>query len=101
MNSNKLEKFLPIGSVILLKGGTKRLMITGYCLITKQDVNKVYDYSGILYPEGIISSEQATLFNHNQIEKVFALGFSDDEEKEYRKKLIEEIKRQEQKNGKF
>ena len=26
------EKFLPIGSVVLLKGGTKKVMITGYCM---------------------------------------------------------------------
>jgi len=99
MDNKSLEKFLPIGSVILLKGGEKRLMITGYCLITKQDVNKVYDYSGCLYPEGIITSEHTALFNHDQIEKVFCLGYSDEEDKEYRKKMLEEIKRQEQHNG--
>lgn len=98
MDNKSLEKFLPIGSVVLLKGAEKRLMITGYCLIGKEDVNKVFDYSGCLYPEGIITSEQTIVFNHGQIEKVFALGYSDDEDKEYRKKILEEVNRKEESN---
>ena len=30
------EKFLPIGTVVLLKNGTKRLMITGFCAVEKE-----------------------------------------------------------------
>jgi len=30
-NENKYGKFLPIGTVIMLKNGKKRLMITGFC----------------------------------------------------------------------
>ena len=26
------ERFLPIGTVVLLKGGTKEIMITSYCV---------------------------------------------------------------------
>jgi len=99
MEDKSLEKFLPIGSIVLLKDAKKKLMITGFCLVTKQNVNKVYDYSGCVYPEGIITSEQTVLFNHNQIENVINLGYSDAEDKEYRNKLLEEIKRQEHNNG--
>ena len=28
------EKFLPIGTVVMLKGGTKRVMISGYVYLT-------------------------------------------------------------------
>ena len=99
MDNKTSEKFLPIGSVILLKGGEKRLMITGYCLLTRENVDKVYDYSGCLYPEGIITSNQTAVFNHDQIEKVYALGYSDDEEKEYRQKLLDEINTRGEMNG--
>ena len=27
------EKYLPIGTVVMLKGGTKRVMISGFCAI--------------------------------------------------------------------
>lgn len=82
----KYEKYLPIGSVVLLKNAKKRLMITGFCVIPN-DGEEEYDYSGCLYPEGIISSDEVAVFNHNQIEKVYSAGFSDEEEKEFKEKL--------------
>ncbi len=81
------EKYLPIGTVVMLKGGKKRVMITGFCSISDNDKTKVFDYSGCLYPEGFLSSNQTLLFNHDQIDKVFYLGLSDDEEKEFKQKL--------------
>ena len=32
------EGFLPIGTVVLLKGGKKELMITSYCIFPQGDV---------------------------------------------------------------
>ena len=81
-----LENFLPIGSVILLKGANKRLMITGYCL-TDKNTNKKYDYCGCLYPEGIVDPNKITLFNHEQIDKVFFIGMQDVEEYVIKKKI--------------
>lgn len=81
------KKFLPIGTVVMLKGGTKRVMITGFCSIGNGEEDKMFDYNGCLYPEGFLSSNQVCLFNHNQIEKVYALGFSDEEEKALSKNL--------------
>lgn len=89
MNNN--INFLPLGTVVLLKGGTKRLMITGYCAYDKSNKTKFYDYSGCLYPEGIISSDQLALFNNSQIEKVFFTGYSDDEDKQFKRKLIQSV----------
>ena len=31
------EKFLPIGTVVLLKNGTKKIMITGYLPVSKDE----------------------------------------------------------------
>ena len=83
------EKYLPVGTVVILKGGTKRAMITGFCSVADENKDKVHDYTGCLYPEGFLSSNQTLLFDHDQIEKVFHLGLVDDEEKEFKKKLIE------------
>ena len=72
------EKYLPIGTVVLLKGGKKRAMITGFCSIAQENQEKIYDYSGCVYPEGYLSSNQVCLFDHDQIEKIFFEGFVDE-----------------------
>ena len=81
------EKFLPIGTVVMLKGASKRLMITGFCTMDAKKQDTMFDYSGCLYPEGVVRSDQTALFNHDQIEKVFHKGLVDDEEKEFKVKL--------------
>lgn len=83
------EKYLPIGTVVMLKGGKKRAMIIGFCSVTQDDKTKMYDYSGCLYPEGMLSSDKTLVFNHDQIEKIYYLGLIDDEEKEFKKRLNE------------
>lgn len=90
---NKEEKYLPIGSVVLLKGGTKKAMITGFCSVAEEDTTKMYDYTGCIYPEGFLDFEQICLFNHNQIEKVYHIGYKDEEEEEFKKELEEIAKR--------
>lgn len=90
------ERFLPIGSVIKLKEGTKRLMITGFLPIeqNEQGEKNVWDYCGCLYPEGLISSKNNYLFNHSQIAEVHFIGLVDEEEKSFKEKLnkaVEEL----------
>lgn len=79
------DKFLPIGTVVLLKEGKKRMMITGF--LASIDNKNTYDYSGCLYPEGFLSSDQVCLFNHEQIDKIYSLGYQDDESKEFMENL--------------
>lgn len=91
------EKFLPIGTVVLLKGGKKELMIMGYCIIPgneaydkkgKVDVSdRVFDYGGCVYPEGMVTSNQLFAFDHSQIERVSFLGYETDSQKELSKLL--------------
>ncbi len=73
------EKYLPIGSVVLLKGASKRLMITGYCAAVPEDINKTYDYVACLYPEGNLGGEDVALFDHDKIGTVVHLGLVDNE----------------------
>lgn len=95
------EKFLPIGTVVMLKGGTKRVMIAGFCAFESEEEKqneerKIWDYSGCLYPEGFLQSNQTCLFDHEQIEEIYHLGLSayeDEEEKTFKenlKKIVEE-----------
>ncbi|MBP3840623.1 MAG: DUF4176 domain-containing protein [Bacilli bacterium] len=81
------KEFLPVGSVVLLKGGTKRIMVTGFCSVDNNDQEKMYDYTGCLYPEGIINSNEICLFDNNQIEQVFFKGYVDEEETKFKEDL--------------
>jgi hypothetical protein len=81
---------LPIGSVVLLKNGTKKLMIYG----RKQKLaaeNTVYDYVGCLYPEGYINPDYSYVFNHEDIAVVIFTGYQDEEEKGYLEKLEQSL----------
>lgn len=89
------EKLLPIGTVCMLKGGTKRVMITGFCSIPAEDPKRIFDYSGCLYPEGFLNTSNVCLFDNNQIEKVYFKGLEDEEEIKFKEKLslvVKEIK---------
>lgn len=81
------EKFLPVGSIVLLNGGTKKLMITGFCTVSKELPDKVFDYCGCLYPEGIINSNENCVFNHDQIKELLFLGYDSDEEIDFKNRL--------------
>jgi hypothetical protein len=89
-----IEKFLPIGSVVLLKNGKKRIMITGYCIVEQENSGNIYDYCGVIYPEGMLSSKQTLLFNHNQISTISYLGLIDQEFRNFENKLKTEITKQ-------
>ncbi len=75
----KYKKWLPAGSVVLLKESTKRVMIIGFLQIRQDDPEHVYDYSGCLFPEGYQDAEHVYLFDHDQIETVYSVGYMDDE----------------------
>ena len=64
-------------------------MIIGYEAITDEEQRMTYDYIGCLYPEGVIAPDKNLLFNHEQIEKIFNIGFSDEEDLIFKKKLKE------------
>lgn len=89
----KLEKFLPIGTVVLLKGGEKKLMITGFLVSNLEEVNgKTYDYCGCPFPEGILATNSTFLFNHEDIEEVFYVGFINEEEVDFKADIAEALK---------
>jgi len=44
-----------------------------FCSVADEDKSKVYDYTGCLYPEGFIFSNQTLLFEHVQIDKIYHL----------------------------
>ena len=86
-----MKELLSLGSIVILKEGTKKLMVVGYLPVTKE--KQMYDYSGCIWPEGVLTSDSAILFNHDQIKEVISKGYVDDEQKEFNTKLEELYKR--------
>ena len=91
------EKYLPLGTVVLLEGGTKRVMITGFATASSDDPDLIYDYAGCMYPQGFITSNQTILFDHDQIQKIYHFGLIDPEWVEFQdnlKKFLENLDEQ-------
>ena len=86
------KTFLPIGSVVLLKGGKKKIMITGYCMKIKEEPNKVYDYNGCVFPEGVLKSNVTAVFDHDQIDKIYYVGYRNEESEPFFANVKEQLK---------
>jgi hypothetical protein len=82
-------KYLPIGTVVLLKNAEKKLMIEGYMFANENDPGTVYDYGGVMYPEGRMDSDHFLLFNEDMIEEVIAYGYVDGEARDFLDRLSE------------
>ncbi len=81
------EKYLPLGTILKLKNQEKKIMVTGFMAMPKNQNNIIYDYTGCLYPEGFLFPNNMLLFNHQDIEKIEHMGYSDNEEKGFKEVL--------------
>lgn len=77
------EKLLPNGSIVLLKGGTKKVVIYGRKQLLMVEEPVMYDYIGCFYPEGYIDPDYTFVFNHDAIEEIIFVGFIDEEEEAF------------------
>lgn len=84
-----IREFLPIGTVVVLKNGTKKLMIFGIIQSNAEDPGEEYDYIGVPYPEGNMGQDYQYLFYHNDIEEIFFKGYEDVERQEFIENLEE------------
>ena len=76
---------LPIGSIVYLKEGTSKLMILNRGpIIETNGEQKMFDYSGCFYPQGL-DPENVFYFNHENIDEVVFEGFRDEEEERFQK----------------
>ncbi|MBP5678902.1 MAG: DUF4176 domain-containing protein [Bacilli bacterium] len=86
------EEFLPLGSIVLLKGGTVPVVVIGYTVI-EEGSSELWDYLGCAYPIGVMDPERNLLFKRNQIEKVLFVGYIDDDGKKFLNQLTESYKK--------
>ena len=86
----KENKFLPLGSIVLLKDATRYVVVIGYA-VSEENSNEIWDYLGCAYPIGVISPNKNLLFNKDQIEKVIFNGYTDDEGTKFLDTLEESV----------
>lgn len=84
------KDLLPVGSIVLLKGGEKRLMVCGR-ICCQGGSDTIYDYSGCYYPEGIMDSDQMFFFNRDDIQMIYFIGFQDQEEMAFRHNVLDQL----------
>ncbi len=72
-------ELLPLGSIVVLNNGYKKLMVIGRKQLQGVE-EKLWDYMGILYPEGYLGEGYTFLFNHSDINHVIFEGYTDLEE---------------------
>ena len=75
----KKHDLLPLGSIVILKDGDKKLMIYGRYQIAAESKEE-FDYVACLWPEGNLNLEYTYLFNHSEIGAVAHRGYSDGED---------------------
>lgn len=73
--------FLPLGSVVRIKGSQKTLMVISRGMAVDRDERgkEYYDYGMCLYPEGLIR-DTVVYSNHDCIEEVLFRGFQNDDD---------------------
>ncbi|MGK0719946.1 DUF4176 domain-containing protein [Streptococcus uberis] len=75
-----MENILPIGTVVTLKNGSLKVMITArYPLYNYKNRIGYFDYSGCVFPSGV-TDNQTYFFNTDDIEKVWFTGYIDENE---------------------
>ncbi len=92
------KNLLPIGSVVLLKGGNKKIMVCGR-IQAKDGENAIYDYSACYYPEGIVDPSSMFFFNRDAIDTVYFIGFQDKDELNFRQNVLDKLGELEIKDG--
>lgn len=85
----KVGDLLPIGTVVMLKNGTKKLMVFGIIQSVQENPDLEYNYIGVPYPEGNMGQDYQYLFNHADVDQVFFRGFEDVERQEFIYNLVE------------
>lgn len=89
----KVGDLLPIGTVVTLKNGTKKLMVFGIIQTVQENPDQEFDYIGVPYPEGNMGQDYQYLFNHADVEQVFFRGFEDVDRQEFIYNLTEFYKK--------
>ena len=71
-----MNELYPIGSLVMVNNIPTPVMVMGYLPIVS---GRLYDYIGVPYPTGFISSKSTMVFDHKLVEKLVAKGYEDED----------------------
>lgn len=72
--------YLPTGSIVILRGGKRKVMIAGRGMMAEAEGKTWYfDYAAVPYPEGV-RGDRFIYLNHSWIDRVIFTGYHDDED---------------------
>ena len=78
-----MKKFLPVGSVVKIKGLGELMTIVGRCpLLKENNVEGYYDYKAVVYPQGDMGGNDYYCFNKENIEQIVFVGYNSSIENE-------------------
>ena len=86
------EYILPLGTVVRVKNGKGALMIVGRAQMYN-DAGTIgdFDYAAVLYPQGIVDSNQFRFFNDEDVEEVIFEGYRSEQEIKFANSYEEEV----------
>ncbi len=85
------KEFLPLGSIVLLNGSVKKLMVLARGAIANiKGEQRFFDYGACTYPEGVFG-DTMLYFNGKDIVKVISRGYSDEEEDLMQENLMRNV----------
>ncbi|WP_312503355.1 DUF4176 domain-containing protein [Lacrimispora sp.] len=88
------QYILPIGTVVQTKNGNVKLMIVGRAqLFNNNGTIGYFDYSALIYPEGVTKEQEFAFFNHEDIKEIYFEGYRDDVEIKFAEKYDENIQK--------
>lgn len=68
--------WLPLGSVVTLRGEVMPVVIVGF-MLRNREAGQPWDYAGFPYPMGCTRPDAVSFFDHSQIESVLLVGYED------------------------
>ena len=92
------KDLLPGGSVVQLNGVESKVMICGRIAV-EETSDEIYDYVGCVYPFGITAEDNLIFFDRDLIERVYFIGYQDEEELSYRNDFLDQLGELKVENG--
>lgn len=87
------NKYLPLGTIVIVKGSVKKILIVGRGVASSMDGKiQYFDYVACTYPEGLIG-ETVLYINHDDIEEVVYKGYCDNDDIRMQKNLKEQVEK--------
>jgi len=88
------DKILPLGSIVKVNHQEQKLVIIGRGqLFKKEGVIGYFDYSAVIYPNGVTGSDNFLFFNREDVAQVLFEGYRDEVEERVAQTYDEQVEK--------